>query len=139
MPAPSTRRRTLLPRIVARTGLVPLAAAREVVDEAARFLRVPLPAGWARTLAVRAHVAYAQSGSFRRSLARPGDAAREQLYRWLRHWLAARLHADAVHLYTRLPRGYAVGEPLPASPAPAPAPAATGPLSPAARQLALWI
>lgn len=145
-----TTARALLPRIVARTGLVPLAAAREVVDEVAPWLGRPLPAGWARTLAVRAHVAYAQSPSFRRALSRPGDAARDRLYVFLRHWLAARIHAEAPGLSRRLPPDYAAGAEPPPPPAPRPTsarpnpqseirpPQFPAPLSPEARQLAPW-
>lgn len=113
MPATALRRRARNPPIVARTHLVPLAAAREVLDEASRWPGVTLPSRYAIRLATQAHLVYANSRSFRRALARPGDAARDRLYVFLRHWLAARLHAERPALFARLPRDYATGTPPP--------------------------
>ena len=79
MPATALRRRARNPPIVASTQLVPLAAAREVLDEASRWLGVTLPSRYAIRLATQAHLVYANSRSFRRALARPGDAARDRL------------------------------------------------------------
>jgi hypothetical protein len=62
-------------------------------------------------LAFRAHRCYAHSPSFREKMRRPGDECRDQLYLFLRHWLAARLYADRHDLYVRLPRGFSTGEP----------------------------
>lgn len=123
---PALRRRARNPQIVRCTELVPIAAAREVVDEASRWLGVLLPSRYAVRLAYRAHIIYANSPSFRRILDRPGLAARDNLYVFLRHWLAARLYADRPDLFRRLPDGYRTGEPLPAD---------SVPLSPEARQL----
>ncbi len=106
------RRRARNPQIVARTQLVPLAAAREVVDGASRWLGVALPSRYAYRLASHAHLIYANSPGFRRALARPGDAARDRLYTFLRHCLAARLHAERPALHARLPRDYNTGAPL---------------------------
>jgi hypothetical protein len=113
MPATALRRRARNPPIVARTHLVPLAAAREVLDEASRWLGVTLPSRYAIRLASHAHLIYANSRSFRRALARPGDDARDRLYVFLRHWLAARLHAERPALFARLPRDYATVTPPP--------------------------
>ena len=110
------------PQIVACTSLVPLAAAREVLDEASRWLGVTLPPRYAVRLASQAHLVYANSPSFRRALSRPGLAARDRLYIFLRHWLAARLHAERPALFARLPRDYATGTPPPDQPLSPPAP-----------------
>lgn len=126
MPTAAVRRRARNPQIIPCTQLVPLAAAREVVDEASRWLGVTLPSRYAVRLASHAHIVYANSPSFRRILRGPGEAARHRLYVFLRHWLAARLHADRPELLRRLPVGYRTGEPLPAG---------SAPLSPEARQL----
>ncbi len=126
MPATIVRRRARNPQIIPGTQLVPFAAAREVVDEASRWLGVTLPSRYAFRLASHAHVIYANSPSFRRALAPRGDAARDRLYVYLRHWLAARLHVERPALFRRLPGGYCTGEPLPT---------ASATLSPEARQL----
>lgn len=92
------------------TPLVALAAARQVVEEAERWLAVGLPVGEAERLAGKARTAYAKSESFRRKLARRADDAdRETLYAFMRHWLAARLHEEAPECFARLPAGYAWG------------------------------
>lgn len=106
-----------LPRRAARrhdlerdTPLVALAAARQVVEEAERWLGDALPAGEAARLAARARLAYARSASFRRALARRADDAdRETLYAFLRHWLAAGFYETEPALFARLPAVYAWG------------------------------
>ena len=78
MPATALRRRRARnPQIIHCTQLVPIAAAREVLDEASRYLGVTLPSRYALRLASQAHVIYANSPSFRRALAHPGAAARD--------------------------------------------------------------
>lgn len=118
-PRPRRHRRARRPQIVPCAGLVPIAAAREIVDEASRWLGVPLPARYASGLAFRAHRCFAHSPSFREKLLRPGDAGRDMLWMFLRHWLAARLHAERPDLYRQLPADYACGADLPPRPAPA--------------------
>lgn len=104
---PATRRHSL----ERDTPLVALAAAREVVAEAARWLGVTLPEAHAVWLAGRARTCYARSASFRSKLARRGggDEDRETLYAYLRHWLAARFYETEPSLFARLPAGYAWG------------------------------
>jgi hypothetical protein len=109
VPALAARRRARNPQIVTRTKLVPLAAAREVLDEAARWLGVSLPSRYAVRLAAQAHIVYANSPSFRRALARPGDAGRDRVYAFMRHWLAARMLRDQPVLFAALPPGYRAG------------------------------
>ncbi len=92
------------------TPLVALAAARQVVEEAVRWLGVALPDAHAVWLAGRARLCYARSASFRAKLVRRGgDEDREALYAYLRHWLAARFHETEPALFARLPAGYAWG------------------------------
>jgi hypothetical protein len=112
MPA-LVRRRTLLPQLEKETPLVASAAARKVLEEASLFLGVPLPSRYAFRLAARAHVAYAQSPTFRRGFRRRADGGRERLHAFLRHWLSSFLYHDAPALFARLPAGYRTGEPLP--------------------------
>lgn len=132
---------TPLPQIERETFLSPTAVARQVIEEASRWLGVPLPGRYAAGLAFRAHRCYAHSPSFREKIRRPGDRGRNMLYVFMRHWLAARFCEERPDLSARLPRSYATGEPLPArttvarAPAPQPATAADSWLSPDARLL----
>ena len=142
-PPTRPRRRGLRPQLEKETRLVALAAARSVVEEASQWFGAPLPTRYAYRLAVQAHVAYAQSDTFRRGFRRRPDGGRERLYAFLRHWLAAILHTDAPALYARLPLGYRTGEPLPARalapwPRPLPLPASSPFLSPETRLLAAF-
>ncbi|MEO5959803.1 MAG: hypothetical protein ABIR80_11840 [Opitutaceae bacterium] len=130
------RRRARNPQIVERTQLVPIVAARVVLDEASRHLGVELPRRYAAGLAYRAHITYAYSPSYRRALHRPGELGRDRLYVFLRHWLADRLHRERPALFARLPADYAKGAPLPEpSPVSYPNQFVAGPLSPDARLL----
>ncbi|MEO7415258.1 MAG: hypothetical protein ABIZ81_18085 [Opitutaceae bacterium] len=126
------KRRAWLPQLEARTPLVAIAAARQVLEEASLWLGEPLPSRYAAALAFRAKITFAHSASFRRGFSRRADAGRERLYVFLRHWLAARLHADRRQLFQKLPAGYCTGEPLTARAA---APAEPGTLSNEARLL----
>ena len=101
------------PQLERRTPIVPSAVARQVVEEASRWLGQPLPARYAAGLAQRARRIYAHSPSFRRKLDQLGDAGRNTLYVFMRHWLAARLHEERPALYRRLPAEYSIGQPLP--------------------------
>lgn len=118
------------PQLEARTPLVPIAAAREIVDEVSRWLAQPLPSRYAAGLAHRARRCYAHSPSFREKMHRPGNAGRDLLWVFMRHWLADRLYHEAPALYQRLPVEYACGADLPPRAASQPEP-----LSPDARLL----
>lgn len=131
MPA-SSRRFTARPQLEKRTPLVAAAAAQAVVDELSRWLACPLPARYTAGLAHRARRCFAHSPRFRARVSRRSDAGRETLYVFLRHWLAARLHAERPDLFARLPAGYATGA------APPPRPAVEVPLSNQPRLLAAW-
>lgn len=132
MPAPVRFHRPRAPQLERETSLVPIAAARTVVEEASLWLGVTLPDRYATWLAHRARRVYVHCPTFRAGLRRPGDAGRDRLYLFLRHWLAARLYTERFDLYVRLPRDYAAGADLPPRPAPEPSPW----LSPDARLLA---
>lgn len=129
------RPRTSTLRLERETSLVPIAAARQVVEEASRWLGTSLPGRYAARLALQACRIHAHSPAFRRMLRRPGDAGRDCLWRFMRHWLATRLQAERPELYCRLPHDYALGADLPASPVARVLPDFTT-LSPAARLLA---
>jgi hypothetical protein len=109
-PVAARRHRIRAPQIGRETSLVPLAAARQVLDEASACLGVRLPGRFAVRIAFMAHRAYAHSPSFRRRLRRPEDRSRDALYAYLRHWLAARLHEERPDLCRRLPADFALGK-----------------------------
>lgn len=110
------RRRARRPQLERVTPLVPLAVAREVVDEVSRWLGQPLPTRYVAGLVHRARRVFAHSESFRKKLLRPGDAGRDALWMFMRHWLAARLYTERPALYRRLPAAYASGADLPSRP-----------------------
>lgn len=138
MPAVAHRRfLARRPQIDECRHLVPIAAARQVVEELSVWLGVPLPARYAARLAFQSRRVYAHSGAYRRMVRRRGDAGRDALWMFLRHWLAARLHAERPDLFARLPRSYATGADLPEERPTQVTPASAGPLSPDARLL--WL
>jgi len=100
-------------RIQNDTPIVPRAVAEAVWEEACVWLGEELPCEWVRRLAVRANMAYTCSDSFRRNLHRPGDAGRDWLWAFTRHWLAALIRKHRAHLHHRLPASYNVGGALP--------------------------
>lgn len=133
MPATFRRRRARAPQLERKTSLVPIAAARQVIEALSLWLGVSLHGRYARRLAFQARRCYAHSDSSRAKLHRPGDRGRDALYFFMQHWLAARLQTERPDLYARLPSDYACGADLPAS-SPRPAePVATAPTRPATR------
>ena len=115
MPVTRTARRHRIraPQIERETGLVPIAAARQVIEEVSLWLGVPLHGRYATRLAFQARRIYVHSASFRAKLRRPGDRGRDTLYVFMRHWLAARFHEERPDLYRRLPAGFATGTAAP--------------------------
>ena len=113
MPATLIRHRARRPQIEAHTPLIPIAVARQVVDEVSLFLGVPLSGRYAAGLAFRARRIFAHSESFREKMQRPGNRGRDLLYVFMRHWLGARLRAEHPELFNRLPSRFCEGEPLP--------------------------
>lgn len=135
---PATLRPHLVPRrpqLERETPLVPIAVARQVLEEASHFLGVPLPSRYAAGLAGDALRAYAHSPTFRRGFRHRADAGRERLYCYMRHWLADRLHRERPALFRRLPADYCTGAPLVPIHSPAPRDPAALWLSPEERLL----
>jgi hypothetical protein len=100
-------------RIQNDTPVVPRAVAEAVWEEATVYLLVELPRAWVRRLAVRAQMAYHRNAHFRRLLHQNGDAGRDWLWAFTRHWLAAMIHERRPRLFPRLPHGYSLGGALP--------------------------
>lgn len=141
MPATATRRRARCRQLEECTPLVPIAIARQIIEEASLWLAEPLPARYAAGLAHRARRFFVHSPRHRRWIASP-EAGRDWLYTFMRHWLAARLHAERPELHARLPHDYNTGAPPPpatergrARAAATPSADAGPPLSPEARSL----
>lgn len=128
-------RSSILRRLETDTPLIARAAAGAVVDEAARFLATALPARYETELTCRARRIYASAPAFRRALRRTGDAPRDQLHAFMRHWLAARLRRERPDLFRLLPPGFAAGAALPATRIAAPILSSSGELSNEARLL----
>lgn len=109
-------RRRQSPRIEAATDLVPLWVAESVVHEAAAWLDTGLPAEWPAALAAKAERCFAGHRQFHRLIrarGNSGNAGRDNLWKFMRHWLASRLARERRSLYRQLPESYALGMPLP--------------------------
>jgi hypothetical protein len=97
------------------TLLVPEWVAESVVQEAERYLNAELPGNFAERLAAKAHHLYPRHRHFKKTLNRPGNVGRNNLYMYMRHWTAGWLKRERFALYKRLPWSYGNGQPLPAS------------------------
>lgn len=95
------------------TPIVPRAVAEAVCEEVAVWLHEPLPRRWIRELTAQANTVYANNERFARQIRAAGDRGRDQLWVFMRHWLAARLWKHRPEWYARLPASFAVGRELP--------------------------
>ena len=110
----------LRPGIERRTEIMPWVIADSVLGEASRWLDAELPPKWADWLDARAERCFARHGQFHRLVSAcgaGGNAGRDNLYKFMRHWLASRLARARPALYRRLPPSYSLGGPLPSHPA----------------------
>jgi hypothetical protein len=96
------------------TLLVPEWVAESVVQEAERYLNTELPENFADRLAAKAHHLYPRHRHFKKTLNRPGNGGRNNLYMYMRHWTASWLKREHYRLFKRLPFDYALGRALPA-------------------------
>jgi hypothetical protein len=87
--------------------------AEAVWQEASVYLKAELPRAWVRRLTIRANVVYQRNARLRALLRKDGDAGRDWLWAFTRHWLAARLRAHRHDLYARLPASFCMGGDLP--------------------------
>lgn len=111
---PPLRRR----RIRKDTPIVPRAVAEAVWEEACVWLHTELPRAWVRQLAVKAELTYSRNGAFQKRLQQQGDAGRDWLWAFTRHWLAAMIRKHRQDLHSRLPAEYNIGANLPLGAAP---------------------
>ena len=100
-------------RIEDETPVIPRAVAECVCEEASVWLGEPFPCAWVAELAECANVVYQHNAGFRRLLRRRGNAGREWLWAFMRHWLCSLLASRRPDLHRRLPASYAVGRDLP--------------------------
>lgn len=107
---------SLRPGIERQTELMPWLIADSVLGEASRWLRTDLPPEWADWLDARAERCFARHRQFHRLVSATGaggNAGRENLCKFMRHWLAGRLARERPALFRRLPRACALGRALP--------------------------
>ena len=105
--------RASLPTALERdTLLMPDAIAASVVQEAERFLKADLPAGFAERLAAKAHHLYPRHRHFKKMLNRPGNLGRHNLYVYMRHWTAGWLKRERNPLHKKLPWSFGMGQRL---------------------------
>jgi hypothetical protein len=103
----------LLPTALERdTLLMPEVIAERVVQEAERFLKTDLPAGFAERLAARAEHIYPRHKHFRKGLNRPGNGGMETLLMFMRHWTAGWLKRERNPLHKKLPYSFGMGRRL---------------------------
>jgi len=100
-------------RIDADTPIVPSAVAVAVWEEASSWLGAELPLSWIGQLTERANNIYANNSRFRSLLRHDGNAGRDWLWAFTRHWLAGLLWKYRRELHARLPSSYGVGRALP--------------------------
>jgi hypothetical protein len=100
-------------RVEDDTSINPRALAELVCEEASLGLGEQFPRAWVAELAECANVVYQHNAGFRRLLRRRGNAGRDWLIAFMRHWLCSLLASRCPDLYRRLPAAYAVGRDLP--------------------------
>lgn len=111
----TARGRQYLPQrsIEADTGIMVDVVAEAVWEEARRLLDQDLPQEYVPGLAAQAEGLYLNSASFAkriRSNARRGNAGRDWLYAFMRHWLASMIRAQSAELARKLPGRWVMGE-----------------------------
>src|SRR5437867_345099 len=103
-------------RIETDTPIIPRAVAEAVWEEANVWLDEELSRQWVAELAERADVIYHHNARFRHLLRQPGNAGRDWLWAFTRHWLAGLIWRYRHDLYECLPRSYSAGRGLPNKP-----------------------
>lgn len=109
---PIARRR---PRIESETPLLPEVIAAAVLEEASVWLGVRLPRKWIGQMTIRAEAAYEANARFRGHLKERGNAGRDWLWAFSRHWLSALIERHRPDLFRRLPEVFLKGGNLPKS------------------------
>jgi hypothetical protein len=92
---------------------MPWIIADTVCGEVSRFLGVEIPARYSDWLDAKAERCYARHDHFRKLMRGRGNAPRDWLYAFMRHWLAAMLDLERPDLYQCLPEDFNLGHRLP--------------------------
>ncbi len=103
-------------RVERETDLVPQWIAESALQEVSVFLQTDLPDEWTERLAAKAERCFAGRKQFRRlnsSNRNHGNAGRDKLRQFMRHWLAGLHHRHRPALRRLLPWSYALGFALP--------------------------
>ncbi len=93
--------------------LLPGVIAQTVCDEVSHFLDVEIPERHADWLAAKADRYFARNRRFRTLMRGRGNAPRDWLYVFMRHWLAALLGTERPDLWYCLPPDFDLGHALP--------------------------
>ena len=94
------------------TLLTPEWVAESVVQEVERFLKAEVPENFAERLAAKAYHLYPRHKHFKKMLNRPGNAGRNNLYMYMRHWTASWLKRERPTLHKKLPYSFGNGQRL---------------------------
>ena len=100
-------------RIEDETPLLPRVVAEAVWEEASVWLGEQLPRDWINQLSAMAQAVYARNPRFRSLLRRRGNAGRDWLWSFTRHWLCGLVYQHRPELHRLLPASYNVGRALP--------------------------
>lgn len=111
-------------RIEDDTAILPWVVAETVIGEVSGYLHRRGESGLSEKLyaardeitdrlAARADVIYAANARFRKQIQASGNRGRDQLYVFMRHWLASDLKKHMPAAYRALPAEFANGEELP--------------------------
>lgn len=103
----------LRPGLERDTQLMPWLIADTICGEVARFLGVEIPARYSDWLDAKAERCYARHDHFRKLMRGSGNAPRDWLFAFMRHWLAALLDLERPDLYQCLPEDFNLGHRLP--------------------------
>lgn len=106
-------RASLRPGLERDTQLMPWIIADTVRGEVSCFLGVQIPARYSDWLDAKAERCYARHDHFRKLMRGHGNAPRDWLYTFMRHWLAALLDLERPDLYQCLPEDFNLGHRLP--------------------------
>ena len=97
------------------TPMIPIAVADGVLNEVQSCYPLGLPDGgraMADRLADKAEKVYAANADFRSRLRARGNAGRDYLWSFMRHWSASEIRKCCPSVFRQLPDDFKVGHPL---------------------------